>query len=232
MTALLHSLIGRRFYLAMSLLCAAVVLVGFVPKFGDRMLHPAHPVPAMLWVHTIVFSAWVALVIAQSGFVQSGNVGLHRRLGLVSVAFAALLVVVGVAVAIGSARARYTPGSTAEAAFLAIPFSNMAAFAAFFGAAVIWRKKPEYHKRLMLLAALSLLVAALARFPRWVVPAGRFNIATDVVIGLALVRDLIVDRRIHRAYLIGFPALIVLQLLVEWVRVTPGWIELATRLLR
>ena len=171
-------------------------------------------------------------MIAQSGLVRAGNVALHRRLGLASVGFAVLLVGVGIWVAIDFARRRFTADSTGEATFLAISFSSMLVFAAFFGAAIVWRKKPEYHKRLMLLAAMSLLVAALGRFPRWIVPADRFNIATDVFISLALMRDLIVDRRIHRAYLIGFPALIAVQLFVEWLRFTPGWIDLATRLLR
>lgn len=232
MTAILHSLMGRRFYLMMSLLCAAVVFIGFTPHFGERMVHPATPVPLSLWVHTVVFTAWVFLVIAQSGLVQARQVALHRRLGFASVALAVLMVVAGIWVAIETTRARVAHGAVGRESFLAIPFSNMAAFAAFFGVAVWRRKKPEEHKRLMLLAVMSLTIAALARFPAWLVPPGRFNIALDVFIAIALLRDLIVDRRIHHAYLIGFPALIAFQLFVEWLRFTPWWIDVAGRIVR
>src|SRR4051812_42523869 len=127
MSAFLHSLLGRRFYLLMSLVCAAVVLVGFVPRFGVRMLDPARPPPLSFWIHTIAFTGWMVLVIVQSGLVQSRNVAVHRRLGFASVFFAVLLVVLGIAVAIESAQLRIARCMTGRESFLAIPISNMIA---------------------------------------------------------------------------------------------------------
>jgi uncharacterized membrane protein YozB (DUF420 family) len=228
----MKELLGRRFYFFMSLLSAAVVLIGFTPRFESRMIHPTHPVPLALWIHTIVFTLWIILTVVQSGLVQAGNVAWHRRLGLASLGFGPLLVGVGIWVAYVSGHAQLQGGGKGAEAFFAIPLSNMATFAAFFTAALVWRKRPEYHKRLMLLATLGLTVAALARFPAWIVPAGRFNIAVDVLIGLALLRDLIVEQRIHRVYLVCFPLLIAVQLLVEWIRQTPEWISFAGQMLQ
>lgn len=216
----------------MSLLCAAVVLIGFTPRFGERMLQATHAVPPSLWLHTIVATLWVVLVVVQSGLIRAGQVKLHRQLGLASVALALALVVISLWVAVVTGHARLLAGDAGRESFFAIPVSNMITFAAFFTAALVYRKQPEFHKRLMLLAAMSLAVAALARFPTWIVPRGHFNLAVDVFIGLALVRDLVVDRRIHRAYAVGFPALIAFQLFVEWLRATPAWIAFAGSILR
>ena len=56
-------------------------------------------------------------------------------------------------------------------AFLAIPIFDMVLFATFVTAALVLRRDRETHKRLMLLAYLSIIVAAVARLPG-VLPLG------------------------------------------------------------
>ena len=56
-------------------------------------------------------------------------------------------------------------------AFLIVSLFDMLAFAVIFGLAVYWRRRPEYHRRLMLMATCGLTVAAFARFPQWLVPS-------------------------------------------------------------
>lgn len=231
MNALLDSLLRRKFYFAMALLTTLVVVIGFAPRFNERML-AGDTRSIALWTHVVVASAWSVLLVVQTGLVRAGNVRLHRRLGVAGAILAGLLVIVSVWAAVVSGREHILRGDPGRESFFAIPLSNMVTFAAFFVAALAWRKQPEFHRRLILLAAMSLTVAAFARFPTWIVPRGRFNIATDVFIALLLVRDLIVDRRIHRVYLVGLPALVAFQLLVEWVRVTPAWLDFAGRILR
>ena len=82
------------------------------------------------------------------------------------------------------------------------------------------------------MASVSLTVAAFARFPKFIVPAGHFNIACDLTMLLAVGRDWIVDKRVHRVYLIALPLWFLGQAVTEWVRPTAWWIELATQILK
>ncbi len=225
-------MLARRFYFGISLLTAVVVVIGFAPTLGAKLLHPPYPMPLSLYVHTAVFSGWMILLLAQSGLVQAGKVAVHRRLGVASAGLGILLPAVGVWVAIDVSRLRLQHGESGQEAFLLIPFFDMLAFAVFFGLAWWWRKRPEFHRRLMLIASVSLTVAAFARFPHFIVPGGHFNIACDIMMLLAVVRDLVVDRRVHRVYLIALPLLFVGQALTESARHTAWWLNVASSILK
>lgn len=216
----------------MAVVTAIVVLIGFAPNFSAKMLHPAEPAPLSLWVHTVVFSGWLILFLVQTSLIQARKIGLHRTIGMSSAILGVVLPVVGVWVAIDTGHAQVALGNTKGASFLLVPFSDMFFFAVLFGLGIWWRKRPEFHRRLMLLASVSLTVAAFARFPTYIVPGGHFNIACDILILLALGRDLIVDGRIHRVYLIGFPLLIAGQAITEWVRATTWWVDIAVGILK
>lgn len=61
-------------------------------------------------------------------------------------------------------------------------------------------------------------MAALARFPEYIVPSGKFNYAFDLLIVIVMLRDHVVDKRIHRVFLIGLPLIVAGQLVQDWVR--------------
>ncbi len=200
------------FHFAMALLMAMVVVYGFSQTFIENLIHPPIPRPAVLYVHATVFSAWMALYVLQTGLVACGNVPLHRRLGLVWIAIGGALPVVGVATGIVMRRFRFIHDHE-PLSFFAISLTDMVLFAAFFVLAVRWRKRPEFHKRLMLLATCCLLDAAFMRFPvpdAWFV-TGWFYAAVDVLVLLAVARDLIVGRRIHVVYAAGLIVMVVGQ---------------------
>lgn len=228
----LKSFLERRFYFLWACLMAVVVLVGFGPKFGPRVLNSPNPISPALHFHIAVFTAWIVLLIVQSGLVQAGKVALHRKLGLASAIFGIAIPIVGVWVAFDSAHHRMVPGKSNAESFLLVPLSDMVFFSVLFGLAILWRKKPELHRRLMVMVSGTLVVAALARFPTWIVPPGCFDAAVDVMLLIAVARDLIVDGRIHRVYLIGLPLLAASQTLVTFVRQTEWWIQIARGLLQ
>ena len=228
----MKTFLERRFYFAMAVLTAAVVVIGFAPKFDARMLHPSHPAPISLWVHTVVFTGWVILLLVQTGLVQAGKASLHRTLGMASSILGVVLPIVGAWVAIDTGHEKVLEGKTGGESFLLVPLSDMVFFAALFGLGLWWRKRPELHRRLMLLASVSLTVAAFARFPKYIVPGGHFNIACDLMILLAVGRDLVVDRRVHRVYLIGLPLLILGQVTTELVRQSAWWLSVASSILK
>src|SRR3546814_21188554 len=75
----------------------------------------------------------------------------------------AIIIVLALVTAIAGGRLHHSPPGIAPRSFLAFPVITIAVFAAFFAAGIARRREPEVHKRLVLLATLTLVVAALAR---------------------------------------------------------------------
>jgi hypothetical protein len=109
-----------------------------------------------------------------------------------------------------------------------IPLWDMIAFSVTFAAAVYWRKRPELHRRLMLVATCTLTAAAFGRFP-FQIAYNYFYGGVDLLILLGVVRDLIVNRRVHPVYLYVLPVFVVCQSVViytadhsleYWVRIS------------
>jgi hypothetical protein len=220
---LISNLIDRRFYFLMSLLTAAIFARGFGPAVPGRLIHPPYAMPTILYVHVAIATAWMALLLVQSGLVQVRRVSVHRTLGLWGLLLGAALPVAGVWVTIAIAQVQAAHGDAGAASALPIPLSEMLTFAVLFALAALWRKQSEAHRRLILLAAITMTAASFVRFPRWLVPQGWFDAPVDLLIGACVLRDLIVIRRVHPVYLIGLPLLIASQVLVLWVCHAAWW---------
>ena len=83
-------------------------------------------------------------------------------------------------------------------------------FSVFVSLAVVFRKRPDAHKRLMLLASMSIVGPALARFPRWPIfagglEAGRIYAIAGLLIMFALLLafDVVTRRKPHPASWVG-----------------------------
>lgn len=86
-------------------------------------------------------------------------------------------------------------------------FLSIVVFAALLAAAILLRRKPQAHKRLIVLASIAIVGPALARISRWPVLGGEDGAFTPIAL-LALllalvVHDLIAMRRLHRATWVG-----------------------------
>ncbi len=200
----------------MALLMVTIVIYGFSQTIVDNLIHPPIPRPGLLYLHAVVFTAWMALYILQTSLVASGNVRVHRRLGMLWIVIGAALPVIGMATGIVMRRFRVIHDHD-TVPFLAISLIDMVMFTALFLLAVLWRKRPEFHRRLMFLATCVLMDAGFMRFPfadTWF-ETGWFYAAVDTLVLIALVRDLMVDRRVHAVYAVGLPLMVVGQL-VAW----------------
>jgi hypothetical protein len=154
--------------------------------------------------HGVLFTGWVVLFVIQTALVASHRVAVHRRLGIAGGVLAAMMVVVGTMTAIKAAARGSAPPGADALGFLIIPLGDMVLFAIFTAAALALRRNKEAHKRLMLLAYIAILVAAVARLPG-VIPLGPpvFFGLTFIFLVLAAVYDLWSRRRIHAVYLWG-----------------------------
>jgi FtsH-binding integral membrane protein len=91
MTTKSAELLHRYFYLAMSLVIAAIVIYGFSHTVNENLIHPAYPRPFVLYFHAAIFTGWVVLLITQSALIRTRNLRLHRKLGLCALALAIAL---------------------------------------------------------------------------------------------------------------------------------------------
>ncbi len=190
---------------------ALTVLIGFAPTYYLRAYFEA-PVTIsgsasltpLTHVHAVLFTGWVLLFIVQTALVAGRRVALHRRLGIAGVVLAAAMVVVGVRTAIASAGRGAAPPGIDPLAFMAIPLFDMVLFAGFVTTAVAWRRDRDAHKRLMLLAYVSIIAAATARAPGVgaLGPLAFFGLAFAFAL-CGVIYDRVSRGRIHRVYLWG-----------------------------
>lgn len=220
----LKTFLSRYFYLCMSLVLAALVVSGFSRTVGTNLFHANPPRPVLLWIHGTVFSTWILFFILQSALVRSRKVSVHRFLGWFGAGLATLMVVVGFTVAVIMSRFdTFVLHQKGVDTFLSIPFADMILFGACIALAIYWRKKPDYHRRLIFIASCQLMDAAIGRFD-FMFNHNLYYAALDVLILLGLARDWFVDGRVHKVYLYTLPAVIALQSLAVYVWVVkPAW---------
>jgi len=226
--------LGKYFYLFMSLLIVAVIVYGFSFTIGNNLIHPAVPRPWILYVHATVFSGWLVFFILQSTLVRSGRVQWHRRLGQFGVALGTLIPIIGVSTAVVMGRFNTVSlHATHAESDLAIPLFDMVCFSSTFPLAVYWRKKPELHRRLILVATCALTAAGFGRFPERILPPYLFYAGVDLLILLGVARDLIVNRAVHRVYLFVLPLFMIGQAIATYISFhnVPFWLRIAHAIL-
>ena len=216
--------VNRYFYFTMSLLIAAIVVWGFSHSINDSLFHPAIPRPFLLWVHGAAFAGWVVFYIFQSVLVRTRNIKWHRFFGWFGAGLAAVMVVLGVAIAVIMGHFdKYQLHIADSDAFLSIPLGDMVIFPACVGLAIYWRKRPEFHRRLLFLATCALLDAPLGRID-YIFDHSLLYVFPDAVIFLGILRDLFVNRRIHIVYRMALPSMVVFQGFIIYLwRGAPSW---------
>jgi hypothetical protein len=236
----LSRFLNKYFYFCMSLLVVAVVAYGFSHTVNDNLLHATPPRPWILWLHGAVFSGWLAFFIFQSALVRTHNVKLHRLTGWFGAGLGVLISVLGIWTAIIMHRFFFThfhaeavrfPPMAANNTFFSIQALDIASFTVFFWLAIYWRKKPEYHRRLVLIATCVLTAAGFGRFP--MIPHPWFYAGVDALILLGVARDLIVNRKIHVVYRYALPALIVCQVFAIqiWLHHPAWWVKVSNAII-
>ena len=160
---------GRRydhyFFSGMALLMLATVFEGFARSYYLAGVFHA-PLPSLIiHVHGAAFSCWILLLVAQTSLVSLGRVDIHRRLGIAGFVLAILMVILGVMAATDLLVREGGPPGTDAKFFYIVPLSGMMIFAPLIFFAFRARTNPPAHKRLILVATMALVVAAIARWP-------------------------------------------------------------------
>lgn len=230
----------RYFYFYMALSCMAVAFLGFAPTYFVPMAKGSFPALPVVHVHGLLFFAWTLYFVFQTWLAATGRIARHRSVGMIGVSLATAMAIMGFLVAVNAMKRSAAVGMTYEGiSFVIVPLSGILFFAVVLTLAIINVRSPEIHKRLMLLASISLLDAAVARwFLTFLAPPGPpgpppvpVTIAPALVAYLLLVVAIIVDwrrrGRPHPVYLYGGAALLAVKLLNWPLSETPLWHSLA-----
>lgn len=116
--------------------------------------------------------------------------------------------------------------------FLVVPLTDRMLFALFVGLAIAKRNIAQTHKRLMLIASIGIVVAAVARLPLPFIATGgplAFFGVQDLFLAPLVIRDIATRRRLHAVTLWGGLLLIALQPPRLWLSGTEGWLGFAGR---
>lgn len=231
---------AQYFYFYMALSCIAVAFLGFAPTYFVPMAAGKLPSMPVVHFHGLLFFAWTLYFAFQSWLAASGQVMRHRTMGMIGVSLATAMAISGFLVAVNAMKRSAAIGMTDEGiAFAIVPLSGMLFFAVVFTLAIANIRQKEIHKRLMLLAGISLLDAAVARwFLTFLAPPGAVGpppvpvtIPPAFVAYLLLVAAVVYDWRTrgrpHPVYVYGGIALVAVKLLNWPLSTTAAWHSLA-----
>jgi hypothetical protein len=205
------------------LLVTAIAFAGFWPTyFGPLLAGTVDKLP-VIHVHAAVYVGWLAIFIAQTVFAATRRMDLHVRLGNFGIGYGVLVIAMGVTVAVSMFAVRVRAGEIEDAqARLVAPLADMVFFAPLFAAAVRLRRKPEVHKRLMIVATTLLLVAAVGRMTFLGRPWPLLLVwCSPLLLGAAY--DLVRRRTVVWIYALGLAAIAARAFGAPLVRDTAAW---------
>ena len=184
------------------------------------------PLPSSLvHVHAAVLTSWIMLQLLQPLLVAVGRFEWHRTLGLAGMAFAVAVPVLGMLAVIGEIRRR-EDGAADLALTLAFAIAAAVDFAVLMFLGLRQRNKDlSAHKRLMLMATISILGPAIGHFSFAKDVAGYYAIFA-VFLSLMIAFDLFSLGRIHRATALGIAIVAVSQAVAEFFWRTAAAIDL------
>ncbi len=227
------------FYSWMGLAFIATAFLGFVPTYWQPLAAGKFAANPVVHLHGLIFFSWTLFFFYQTTLPPTGQVARHRAVGLIGISLATVMTLLGVLAALNSLTNAVALGAaSAGEAFTLVPLHAIAFFATVMVIALANIRRPEIHKRLLLVATAAILTAPIARpFLAWVFhfppgpPPVWFTVwpngLSDLFILAAMAYDWRSRGRVHPAYLWAGGALLATQLLTLPVSETAAWHALA-----
>jgi hypothetical protein len=226
---------GRRydrvFFPIMAALILASVFLGFAKTYYLAGLIHA-PLPSwIIHVHGAIFSSWIILLMVQIGLVSARRVDLHKKLGLAGFGLACLMVIFGLLAAQNALSRGFSPlVGVSPGTFFIVPVTDIVVFAILIYFGYTLRSNSAAHKRIMMIATLGILDAAIARWPFALIQTGPHFVADACLYAFFVLLagyDLWSTHKIHRATLWGSLFVIVVQQVRIPIALTHPWLRLA-----
>lgn len=217
---------GRRddgFFLGAAIAMTVVIVAGFSLQLA--MGRSSFASPPLVHAHAVVFMGWVVINLLQTVFVASGRPGLHRRLGWLGVAWIVPMLVLGCAVTAAIVQRGHVPFFFRPLQFLIFDPVTLFTFAGLTAAAVVLRRRTDWHRRLHFCAMTMLLGPAFGRLlpvPLLAPWAWEVTMAACLVFPLAGIwADMRRNGRVHPAWLWGLATIVGSVLVTEAITYSP-----------
>lgn len=232
------------FFLAATVALLSIVLIGFAPSLYMRFAFVQPPIPIYLHLHGIILTGWFVVLVLQASLVRTGNTAVHRKFGYFFAAYAAVVVGGGLMATLTTVPRSLAAGMTFDSnmadldpamggsltylAFISgVVWANIQSvigFATLVALAVVFRRKTDIHKRLIIIATIGLLPPALARIARAEFLGGEqgpfLPIALLSLLAAVSVHDKLSTGRFHPASVLASIYTLVLGGLGTWVAQT------------
>lgn len=238
------------FYVWMAGLFVLIAFSGFAETYWLQIPAGTFTGSPLLHLHGILYSAWTLFFLSQTWLAATGRMQHHRAWGVAGVSLATAMVFVGMATGIASMQKDVAGGFAQQArAFAIVPLTAAVLFAVLVAWAVVTVKKPETHKRLMMLATMSILQAPIGRFffltigggggpgsrpgagpPAPAVTTVGAGVVVAVLILVALVYDWRKNGKPHPVYLVGGAAVVLIEIGRVALADSPQWQAIAQAL--
>jgi hypothetical protein len=233
---------SRHFYLWMATGYLVVAFGGFIPTYWAKVATGTFLGPPILHVHGMLLFSWVCFYFIQTALVATGRVPSHRNWGLAGISLFTIVVcsvLVGQIAVIKAAE----PQGFGDAArrFSAVALCALPVMAGLFALAIANTRRPEIHKRWMVLLMSAMMTPAIARvFLTLFAPPGSASapppafvsippaLVADLFIVVAMIRDWRTRGKLHPVYVYGGLVLLAQQMLTPLVAATATWMRIAT----
>jgi hypothetical protein len=201
----------RKFYTRMALFLVFIVLLGFGPSFYLRGIVPSYPRPNPTlspWVifHGAVFTAWMVLLIVQTQLIAARKHAVHMALGKLGMLFAIMMIPVMYLTAVWQVARANQPPFTDPLTWTIVPLATIIPFGILIWSGWDKRRNAQWHKRLMLCAAILVVMGP---------TIGRLPVAPPTVVGFTI--------QLLAGFLLFVP-------LILWDRKTLGHVHPATKM--
>lgn len=220
------------FYPALAALILIVAIVGFSKTFFAPLFARTFTAPAVIYMHAGLMFSWIVLFMTQALLIRADDFKWHRRMGAIGGALVVLIVPFTIAAGVSVLpRDLANMGEAGYSAFLPVIIEAFL-FGGLVFAAILLRKRPDYHKRLMLLATLSVLGPAWFRFrhffPQVENPIAVFSFWLAITpMFAAAIWDAWRNRQAHPVFLYVLPGIIAVYIIEVWGSSHPWFVATA-----
>jgi hypothetical protein len=231
---------SRSFYVWMAGAFLLIAFGGFTPTYWAKVATGTFRAEPIIHIHGILLFTWTCFFFVQTALVASGRILDHRAWGLAGIS---LFSVMMCSILVGEATVlkRYEAQGFGDAArrFAAVTLAAWPLMAAMFTLAIVNIRKPQVHKRLMLLLMVGIMTPAIARvFITLFAPPGLAGppppfvsvppaLVADLLLVAAMVHDWRTRGRPHPVYVYGGLILLAQQLLTVPISSTAAWMRVA-----
>ncbi|MCY7340004.1 MAG: hypothetical protein LH465_08680 [Sphingomonas bacterium] len=136
----------NRFFLRAAIVMALVIVAGFSTQLA--MGRSSFASPPLVHAHAIVFMGWTTIYVLQNVLATTGRIDLHRKLGWLAAGWMVAMVVLGFAVTVAMVRRGQVPFFFQSLHFLVFDLMAVFTFAALTIAAIVMRRRTDWHRRL------------------------------------------------------------------------------------